>query len=136
MATLFTRIISGELPGRFVWEDDICVAFLTIAPIRRGHLLLVPRQEVDHWLDAPAELSHHLMDVARTLGQAVQAVYQPTKVGLMIAGLEVPHLHLHVVPIDHLGDLDFSNANPEIAPESLDEDQARILQALVELRMS
>lgn len=130
MPTVFTQIIEGALPGRFVWEDSECVAFLTIAPIRRGHVLVVPRREIDHWLDAPPELAHHLMDVAGQIGRAISTVYQPTKVGLMIAGLEVPHLHIHVLPIDDLGDLDFSNATAGIGSELLDDDQRRIKEQL------
>lgn len=130
MPTLFTRIIDGDIPARFVWKDDRCVAFLTIAPIRRGHVLVVPREEIDHWLDAPAELSHHLLDVARTIGRAIETVYRPERVGLMVAGLEVPHLHIHVLPIDGLADLSFANADPNIAPELLDEDQQKLADAL------
>ena len=110
MATLFTRIIEGELPGVFVWKDEHCVAFLSINPLRAGHTLVVPRQEVDHWLDCPDDLRDHLMAVSRIIGQAQMQVYRPEKVGLMIAGLEVPHLHIHVVPIDGVHDLDFANA--------------------------
>lgn len=120
MPTLFTRIIEGELPGRFVWRDARCVAFLTIAPIRPGHLLVVPREEADHWLDLEPELVAHLTEVARTLGIALQRAFPSRKVGLMIAGLEVPHVHLHVVPIDELRDMDFANQDTHAAPEDLD----------------
>ena len=90
MPTLFTRIIRGELPGRFVWRDAQCVAFLTIAPLRPGHTLVVPIREVDHWLElAPAEAAH-LTAVAQKIGRAIQSAFAPVKVGLMIAGLEVP----------------------------------------------
>lgn len=112
MATLFTRIIDGEIPGTFVWKDDRCVAFLTIAPLREGHVLVVPRDEIDHWLDCPPELRDHLMGVATIIGQALQSVWDPDKVGLMIAGLEVPHFHIHLVPIWDVHDLDFSRARP------------------------
>lgn len=112
MPTLFTRIIDGEIPGTFVWKDDKCVAFLTIAPLREGHVLVVPRAEIDHWLDCPPDLREHLMDVSSIIGNALQAAWHPEKVGLMIAGLEVPHLHIHLVPIWHVHDLDFSRARP------------------------
>ena len=98
--SIFTRIIDGELPGHFVWRDDECVAFLSIAPLRPGHTLVVPRLEVDHWLDLPPELAAHLMTVAQRIGRAQQAALNPTRVGLIIAGMEVPHTHLHVIPID------------------------------------
>ncbi len=117
MATLFTKIIRREIPGRFVWEDDLCVAFLTIAPLKPGHTLVVPREEVDHWIDADPALLAHLVGVAQTIAKAIDRVWSPQKVGLMIAGLEVPHLHIHVSPIDEVHDLDFARAerNPDAA---------------------
>lgn len=126
MATIFTRIIEGEIPGAFVWRDDECVAFMSINPLRTGHTLVVPRLEVDHWLDCPTDLRNHLVDVAGAIGSAIQKVYGPAKVGLMIAGLEVPHLHLHVVPIDGAHDLDFANAAPHVDPNELEEAAASI----------
>lgn len=129
MATLFTRIIDGEIPGTFVWRDDQCVAFLTIAPLRDGHVLVVPREEIDHWLECPAPLRDHLMEIASVIGQAIQTVWGPDKVGLMIAGLEVPHLHLHLVPIWDVHDLDFSRARPA-EREELEAAAERIRDAL------
>ena len=110
MPSIFTRIIDGELPGHFVWRDDECVAFLSIAPLREGHTLVVPRLEVDHWLDLPPQLAAHLMTVAQRVGQAQQSAFNPSRVGLIIAGMEVPHTHLHVIPIDREADLNFANA--------------------------
>ncbi len=120
MATLFTRIINGEIPGRFVWRDDRCVAFLSIHPLRPGHTLVVSRAEVDHWLDLPPDVAAHLMTVAQSIGVALQRAFKPVKVGLMIAGLEVPHVHLHVVPIDGVHDLDFSRQDLNAKAEDLD----------------
>ena len=130
MATIFTRIIDGEIPGTFVWEDDRCVAFLSINPLKPGHTLVVPRQEIDHWLDCPADLREHLMSVAQTIGRAIQAEWQPEKVGLMIAGLEVPHLHIHLVPIWGVSDLDFANAAASVSRDELQENAERIKQSL------
>jgi len=130
MSTLFTKIIQGELPGRFVWADDRAVTFLTIEPLRPGHVLVVPRAEVDHWIDLEPALAAHLFEVARVLGQAVMAAFEPVKVGLMIAGLEVPHTHLHVVPIHELHDLDFARADRNTAAEALDDAAERIRAAL------
>lgn len=120
MATLFTKIIDGEIPGRFVWRDDRAVAFLTIAPISTGHTLVVPIDEVDHWIDLPADLAGHLMEVGRLVGRAQMAAFSPTRIGMIIAGLEVPHCHLHVLPIDTEADLSFAKADPGVAPEALD----------------
>jgi histidine triad (HIT) family protein len=131
--TLFTRIIDGDLPGRFVWEDDVCVAFLTINPLTPGHTLVVPREPVDHWLDAGPELRAHLFEVSHTISRAIEAAYRPTRVGLMIAGLEVPHLHIHLAGIDTLEDLDFAAADPDPGAAALDDAKARLRAALREM---
>lgn len=120
MATVFTRVINGELPGRFVWRDDVCVAFLSINPLTTGHVLVVPREETDHWLDLDAATWHHLVEVSQTIGAALQRAYNPEKVGLMLAGLEVPHCHVHLAPINSVTDLDFANADPDPDPEQMD----------------
>lgn len=110
MSTVFTKIIGGELPGRFVWADDRAVGFLSINPLGPGHTLVVPRAEVDHWVDADAALLAHLTAVSHAIGAAVQAIWQPPRVGLMVAGFEVPHLHLHVFPAWEMAAFDFANA--------------------------
>lgn len=130
MATIFSKIIDGELPGRFVWEDERCVAFLTINPLTPGHTLVVPRREVDHWLDADAALRDHLMAVSHTISTAIMSVWQPVKVGLMIAGLEVPHLHIHLAAINTLSDLDFGQVELNPDPADLDDARDRIRAAL------
>jgi len=112
VASIFTRIIRGELPARFVWQDDKCVAFLSIRPLRPGHTLVVPHAEVDHWLDVDPAVLSHLTAVAQRIGRAQMAAFKPARIGMMIAGLEVPHLHIHVVPIQGIHDLDFANQDP------------------------
>ena len=121
MPTLFTRIIEGEIPGKFIWKDDECVAFMSINPLRTGHALVVPRVEVNHWIDCPADLRDHLFGVCQEIAKAQQQAFQPARIGLMIAGLEVPHLHIHVVPIDGVHDLDFANAATSVDPEELED---------------
>ena len=130
MATLFTRIIDGEIPGRFVWRDDRAVAFLTIAPLAPGHTLVVPVEEVDHWIDLEPDLLAHVMDVARTIGRAQQEAFSPTKVGVLVVGEEVPHAHVHLVPFTGLDQLDFANADPDPDPAALDEAADRLRAAL------
>jgi len=132
MSSLFTRIINREIPGRFVYEDDHCVAFLTVAPIRPGHTLVVPRAEVDHWLDLPPELTAHLFQAAQKVGRGLQQAFPCQKIGLMIAGLEVPHTHLHLVPVNAISDLDFAQQNARTPAEELDEAAQRIRAALTE----
>lgn len=133
MATVFTKIINGELPGRFVYEDDETVAFLSIAPITQGHTLVVPRAEIDNWQDIdPAEFSR-VMGVSQRIGKAVCKAFGVERAGVIIAGLEVPHLHVHVFPARELTDFGFANADHNPSPESLDEAQAKIKAALAEL---
>lgn len=130
MPSVFTRIIHGELPARFVWKDELCVVFLSIAPLRPGHALVVPRAEIEHWIDLPAVTAAHLMTVARVIGKAQQAAFNPARVGLMIAGFEVPHVHVHVVPIDDMKDLDFASADVQARASALDDAAGRLRAAL------
>lgn len=133
MPTIFSRIISGEFPGRFVWRDERCVAFLTINPLKPGHTLVVPREEVDHWLDLDPMLAAHLMMVSQTIGRAIQRGFGPARVGLIIAGLEVPHTHLHLVPMNVVADLDFSRAEQNPDPADLDRAAETIRAVLREM---
>src|ERR1700751_792152 len=112
MPTLFTRIINGELPGRFVYTDEQVVAFLSIAPLNPGHTLVVPRAEVDQWTDADGPLLHHCMCVAQRIGVAAKQAFGAPPAGVVIAGLEVPHLHVHVFPAWSESDFDFARAKP------------------------
>jgi diadenosine tetraphosphate (Ap4A) HIT family hydrolase len=128
--TLFTRIISGELPGRFVWRDPEVVAFLTIAPLRPGHTLVVPVEEVDRWTELSAETWARLCDVSRTIGVAIESSFDCNRVGVIVAGLEVPHCHIHLVPIRAESDLNFANADHDAAAGSLDAAADRIRAAL------
>ena len=129
MPSVFTRIIEGELPGRFVWRDDRCVAFLSIAPTRPGHTLVVPIEEVDHWVDLDAELAAHLMRVAQLVGKAQLQAFGVSRVGLLIAGLEVPHTHLHVIPMDSEADLHLDRA--QNATDAALDDAAERLRAAI-----
>ena len=133
MASIFTKIIRGELPGRFLWRDERAVALLTIEPIRPGHALVVPVQEVEHWLELEPELAAHLMVVAQAVGRAQMKVFSPRRVGMMIVGIDVPHVHLHTVPMDGLAALDFSRANRSPKSEDMDDAAERIRAALAEL---
>jgi histidine triad (HIT) family protein len=130
MATLFSKIIDGELPGRFVWRDERAVAFLSIAPIAAGHTLVVPVEEVDHWIDLQPELAAHLTEVARQVGRAQMQAFTPTRIGMIIAGLEVPHCHLHVIPIGSEADLSFARADHSPDPAALDDAADRLRAAL------
>lgn len=130
MPSIFTRIIEGELPAHFLWRDDECVAFMSINPHRPGHALVVPRAEIDHWLDLPAPTAAHLTLVAHRVGSAQQAELAAPRVGLMIAGFEVPHAHLHVLPMQNVRDLDFANAAPDVDHDQLAAIAARLRDRL------
>ncbi|MBN4928355.1 HIT family protein [Hoyosella rhizosphaerae] len=117
MATLFSKIIAGEIPGRFIWADDDVVAFLTIAPVAPGHTLVVPRQEVDQWQDVDPALFARCTEVAQKIGQGVRKAWDAPRAGLLIAGIEVPHLHLHVFPAWSIQDFDLSLAKPGVDAE-------------------
>lgn len=121
MPSIFTRIIDGEIPGRFVWTDDVCVAFLDVRPLNRGHVLVVPREQTDEWTDLDPDTAAHLMRVAHTVGRAQKLALSARRVGMVIAGFEVPHVHIHVVPIDGMHHLDFAQADTDPDQADLDE---------------
>lgn len=133
MASVFTMIINREIPGRFVYEDDDVVAFLTIEPMTQGHTLVVPRAEIDNWQDIEPPVFANVMAVAQRIGKAVCKAFDTERSGVIIAGLEVPHLHVHVFPARNLSDFGFANVDRDPSPESLDEAQAKIKAALAEL---
>lgn len=130
MPTVFTRIINRELPGAFVWRDEHCVAFLSINPMAPGHTLVVPIAEIDHWLDCPVELTDHLFRVVRRIGEAQKAAFGCERVGVIIAGYEVPHTHIHVVPTNDLSQLSFANAAASVERADLDDAARRLRDAL------
>lgn len=133
MPTVFTRIIRGEIPGTFVYRDERCVAFLSINPMAPGHTLVVPVEEVDHWVDLDAGLAAHLFAVAHRIGRAQQAAFPCERVGVIIAGYEVPHTHIHVIPTNTMGELSFANAAASVEREQLDRWAAAIVQALADI---
>jgi histidine triad (HIT) family protein len=132
MPTIFTRIIDGEIPSRMVWEDDRCVAFLDVRPLAPGHCLVVPRVEVDHWTDLDPEVAAHLTTVAQVVGRAQRQVFRPARVGLLVAGFEVPHVHLHVIPAQTMADFDFARADTSPDGAALDANLDALRQALLD----
>jgi histidine triad (HIT) family protein len=130
VASIFSKIIAGELPARFVWKDDSCVAFLSIRPLRPGHVLVVPREEIDHWIDLDVDLLAHVAETAQAIGKAQMAGFKPARIGVMLAGLEVPHCHIHVVPIRGVHDLDFDNQDPDPDPAMMEDAAATLRREL------
>ena len=120
MTTVFTMIINGDIPGTFVWRDEQCVAFMSINPITAGHVLVVPIEEIDHWIDASPELNAHMFDVSRTIAQAQQRAFGCAKVGMIIAGYEVPHAHIHLIPTNEMSELSFAHAAASVERSDLD----------------
>ncbi|MBW8888204.1 MAG: HIT family protein [Fibrobacteres bacterium] len=118
MATLFTRIIKGEIPSVKILEDERYFAFLDIRPINPGHTLVIPKLEVDSLWEAPADLLAGMLPFAQKVAKAVQAATGCLRVGVLVAGFEVPHAHIHLVPIEGEGELTFSRARPA-KPEDL-----------------
>jgi histidine triad (HIT) family protein len=130
MTTIFTRIIDGEIPGRFVWRDERVVAFLPIAVLAPGHTLVVPIEPVDHWIDVDDDLNAHLWTVAKAIGGALQEAFQPSRVGVLVVGEEVPHTHVHLVPFHELAQMSFANVDPAPDPARQDEHMALIRATL------
>lgn len=129
MTSVFSKIIAGELPGRFVYRDEQVVAFLTIEPLAYGHTLVVPVQEVDRWTDLAPEIWAHLGAVAQEVGQAIVKAFDAPRAGYIIAGFDVPHTHIHLFPTDKMADYDFSKA---IAADQTD--TARMDEAAAAIR--
>ena len=120
MATVFTRILNGELPGTFVYRDEHCAVFMSINPLATGHCLVVPVREVDHWVDLRTDEVNHLFTVAHQIAQAQRSVFPCEKVGMIIAGYEVPHTHIHLIPTTDMSQLNFANAAASIDRDELE----------------
>jgi diadenosine tetraphosphate (Ap4A) HIT family hydrolase len=130
MASVFTRIIEGELPAHFCYRDEVVVGFMSINPIAPGHALVVPRTEVDQWIDLPTDVALHTMMVAHRLGRAQRTTFASARVGLIVAGFEVPHCHVHVVPTNSMADLDFANAARTVDHQVLAQQAESLRRAL------
>ncbi len=125
MSSLFTRIRQGELPGHILWDDGSCFAMLTIKPIREGHLLVIPHQEVDHWDEMDDALTEHVFKVSRLLSRTLRQLFPCEKTAMMIAGLEVRHAHIHLFPVTAISDLNFA-----LAQERADDQQLATAQKI------
>ena len=128
--TLFTKIINGELPAKFAYRDDLCVVFMSINPITTGHALVVPVQEIDQWTDLPVELSQHLFLIASNIGNAQKRAFGCERAGLIVAGFEVNHCHIHVIPTNTIDDLSFANAAAHADSQVLQDACERIKKQL------
>lgn len=124
MSTVFSKIIAGELPGRFVYRDDSVVAFLSIEPVAYGHTLVVPVAEVDRWTDLDATTWTRVAEVAQEIGQAMVRAFDAPRAGTLIAGFDVPHAHVHVFPASDMSGYDLSAAIPAEKTDAAQMDEA------------
>ena len=129
MPSIFTKIIQGELPSYKLYEDDNVISILTIEPVSLGHSLVIPKLEVNHWFDVPADLYSQCGVVAQRVAKAVQKATGCPRVGTIVAGFEVPHYHLHLIPAWSIPDLDFKRAK-RLPENEMKEIQAKIINAL------
>lgn len=130
MPSIFTRIIQGEIPCHKIAEDDNYFAFLDIIPLRRGHTLVIPKKEVDYIFDVDDDTLAGLLVFAKKIAPAIQAVEPCERVGVSVVGLEVPHCHIHLIPIDGVADMDFSNPKLNLDQEALAEIAKEIREKL------
>lgn len=132
MSSVFSKIIAGEIPGRFVYRDETVVAFLTIEPVAYGHTLVVPVEEVDRWTDLDPALWAHLNEVAQQVGAAIVDEFDCPRAGYLIAGFEVPHTHIHVFPAADMSGYDLANAlgMDETDPAQMDTAAEKIREGL------
>lgn len=112
MPSIFTKIIRGEIPCQKILEDDHYFSFMDIKPIKTGHTLIIPKQEIDYLFDLDDDLLSGMMLFSKKVAAAIRKVVPCERIGIMVAGLEVPHAHIHLIPIDGIGDLNFAKAQP------------------------
>ncbi len=128
--TLFSKIIAGEIPAYTIAENDRFYAFLDIFPLREGHVLVVPKNETDKLFDLPAEYLRELLVFAQPIAQAIERTFPCNRCGISVIGLEVPHAHVHLVPIDSADDLNFTRPKLKLSPDTLRATQEKLLAAL------
>ena len=129
MASIFTKIVNGELPSHNVAETEDFLAFLDINPLKIGHVLVIPKKEVDYIFDLDDETYAGLMIFAKVVAGAIKKAIPCARVGVAVVGLEVPHTHVHLIPIDNITDMDFSNPKLKLSEKELSEVALRILNA-------
>ncbi|MDP9692642.1 UNVERIFIED_ORG: diadenosine tetraphosphate (Ap4A) HIT family hydrolase [Arthrobacter globiformis] len=130
MSTLFTKILNGEIPGRFVWREPDVSAFLTMGPLADGHTLVVPTEEVDRWTDASPETLAKVMEVARRIGAVQVDTFGAARAGLIVAGYEINHMHVHVWPSNSMAEYNFATAEHNPDPARLDANAEKLRAGL------
>lgn len=133
MASIFTKIVNGEIPAHKVAETSEFLAFLDINPLREGHVLVIPKKEVDYIFDLEDDLYVSMMLFAKIVARGIKKAIPCNRVGVAVVGLEVPHAHVHLIPIDKISDMDFGNKKLNPSSEELSHTALKILEALREL---
>jgi histidine triad (HIT) family protein len=131
MATIFTRIINGEIPCHKISEDDRYFAFLDINPLKAGHTLVVPKKETDYLFDMDDDDLAGIVLFARKVAAAIRIAYPCNRIGIAVLGLEVPHAHIHLVPMDSMEDVNFKNPKLRFTPEEFREIAANISKHVI-----
>lgn len=134
MASIFTRLIQGELPCYKIAENDLFFAFLDVFPIARGHVLVVPKQEIDRFFDVPNDMLQHILLFAKPIALAIEQVIPCKRVGLSVIGLEVPHAHLHLVPMQTADDVNFTRPKLSLGADEMKAIQEAIVDALQKIQ--
>jgi histidine triad (HIT) family protein len=128
--TIFTRIINGEIPAYRIAEDDFFLAFLDINPLREGHTLVIPKIETDRFFDLEEKYLSRILLFSKPIAKAIESSFDCNRCGLTVVGLEVPHAHLHLIPINHVSDMDFKKAKLKLNEEAFLKIQAKIISNL------
>jgi histidine triad (HIT) family protein len=128
--TIFSKIIKGEIPAYRIAEDDLFLAFLDINPLRRGHTLVVPKTETDHFFDLDEMYLSRILLFAKPIAKAIEKSFPCNRCGISVVGLEVPHAHMHLIPIDHLNDMDFKNPKLKLNTAEFRNVQEKIISNL------
>jgi histidine triad (HIT) family protein len=127
MMTLFTRIINGEIPSYRIAEDDFFLAFLDINPLREGHTLVIPKKETDHFFDLGDDDLSRILVFSKPIARAIEKSFSCNRCGMAVVGLEVPHAHLHLIPIDQVNDMNFKNPKLKLSEQHFRDIQERII---------
>lgn len=121
MSTIFSKIISGEIPSYKIYEDDRYLSFLDIRPMAKGHTLLIPKKEINYIFDIEDDLLSGIMPIAKRIAKAIEKVVPCKRVGVAVVGLEVPHAHIHLIPLHTVGDLRFDKTPVDLSKEEMNE---------------
>lgn len=131
MASVFTKIVKGEIPSYKVAETEHCLAFLDIFPLVEGHTLVIPKMEIDNLFDLPDPVYSELWSLSKRVAQSIGKAYPCIKVGVAVVGLEVPHAHIHLMPINSIGDINFTRKKLQLSPEILESSRQKIVSNFI-----